>query len=195
MSLVAPLRSRSRQLIFFLVRLHRMKLPLPIFSVLIGLAVLLFGRKLFWLFVAAVGFAIGIEITPHLMQHPPAWLAIAVALFLGLMGALLAIVLQKFAIAVVGFLAGARLAIMIAGAFFVDYAHYYGITFLIGGILGAVLLLVVFDWALIILSSVEGAHLIQNAIQLPPTGASIFFVALVVLGIIVQGAMMGRSRT
>ena len=109
--------------------------------------------------MAAVGFAIGIEITPHLMQHPPAWLAIAVALILGLMGALLAIVLQKFAIAVVGFLAGARLAIMIAGAFFVDYAHYYGITFLIGGILGAVLLLVLFDWALIILSSVEGAHL------------------------------------
>ncbi|MEP6709260.1 MAG: DUF4203 domain-containing protein [Verrucomicrobiota bacterium] len=172
-----------------------MKLPLPILSVLIGLAVLLFGRKLFWLFVAAVGFAIGIEITPHLMQHPPAWLAIAVALILGLMGALLAIVLQKFAIAVVGFLAGARLAIMIAGAFFVEYAHYYGITFLIGGILGAILLLVLFDWALIILSSVEGAHLIQNAIQLPPTGAGIFFVALVVLGIIVQAAMMGRGRT
>ena len=170
-----------------------MQFSVPIIGALIGAVILLFGRKLFWLFVAAVGFAIGIEITPHLMQHPPAWLAIAVALGLGLMGALLAIVLQKFAIAVVGFLAGARLAIMIAGAFFVDYAHYHGITFLIGGILGALLLLVVFDWALIILSSVEGAHLIQNAIQLPPTGAGIFFVVLVVLGIIVQAAMMGRS--
>ena len=171
-----------------------MQFSVPIVGALIGAVILFFGRKLFWLFVAAVGFAIGIEITPHLMQHPPAWLAIAVALVLGLMGALLAIVLQKFAIAVVGFLAGARLAIMIAGAFFIGYAHY-GITFLIGGILGALLLHVLFDWALIILSSVEGAHLIQNAIQLPPTGAGIFFVALVVLGIIVQAATMSRSRT
>ena len=83
-----------------------MQFSVPIFGALVGAVILLFGRKLFWLFVAAVGFAIGIEITPHLMQHPPAWLAIAVALILGLMGALLTIVLQKFAIAVVGFLAG-----------------------------------------------------------------------------------------
>ena len=35
-----------------------MNLPIPILSVLIGAVILFFGRKLFWLCVAAVGFAI-----------------------------------------------------------------------------------------------------------------------------------------
>ncbi len=163
-------------------------------SVLIGAAILLFGRTLFWLFVAAVGFAIGIEITPHLMQNPPAWLALVVALLLGLVGAFIAILLQKFAVAVVGFLSGGRLAVAIATAFFVEHAHYFGITFVIGGILGAILLLALFDWALIIFSSVEGAHLIQSAIQLPATGATILFLFLTIFGIVVQASMM-RRRT
>jgi len=79
-------------------------------------------------------------------------------------------------------------------AFFVDYTNYRGITFVIGGILGALLLLALFDWVLIILSSVEGAHLIGNAIVLPHTGWVIVFCALTSVGIIFQGSILRRSR-
>ena len=34
-----------------------MNLPIPVLSVLIGVTLLLFGRRLFWLLVAAVRFA------------------------------------------------------------------------------------------------------------------------------------------
>ncbi|HEV2839800.1 MAG TPA: DUF4203 domain-containing protein [Chthoniobacterales bacterium] len=166
----------------------------PILGVLIGAAILLFGRKLFWLFVAAIGFAVGIEIAAYFMRDPPLWLTLVAALGLGILGALLAILLQKFAIAVAGFIAGGRLASALLAAFFVDYAHYRGITFVIGGIVGALLLLALFDWALILLSSVEGAHLIGNGIVLPQAGAVILFVALVILGVVVQGSMLRRSR-
>ena len=37
-------------------------LSVPIIGVIVGAAILLFGRKLFWLFVAALGFAVGVEI-------------------------------------------------------------------------------------------------------------------------------------
>ena len=154
---------------------------------------MLFGRKLFWLFVAALGFAIGVEIAAHFMREPPVWFTLVIAIALGLVGALLAIMLQKFAIAVAGFVAGGRLALALSAAFFVDHAHYVGITFVIGGIIGALLLLSLFDWALILLSSVEGAHLIRNGITLPQTGAFILFVALVALGIVVQGSMLKRG--
>jgi len=40
----------------------------PIVGALIGAVILLFGRKLFWLCVAAVGFAAGVEIAPHLVH-------------------------------------------------------------------------------------------------------------------------------
>ena len=169
-----------------------MNLSVPIIGVIVGAAILLFGRKLFWLFVAALGFAIGVEIAAHFMREPPVWFTLVIAIALGLVGALLAIMLQKLAIAVAGFVAGGRLALALSAAFFVDHAHYVGITFVIGGIIGALLLLSLFDWALILLSSVEGAHLIRNGITLPQTGAFILFVALVILGVVVQGSMLKR---
>jgi len=47
---------------------------------------------------------------------------------------------------------------------------------------------------LILLSSVEGAHLIRSGIVLPPSGAVILFCALVVIGVVVQGSMLRGSR-
>jgi MFS family permease len=147
-----------------------MNASVPIIGVVIGAAILLFGRKLFWLFVAALGFAMGLEIAAYFMREPPVWMTLLVALVLGVVGALLAILLQKLAIAVAGFIAGGRIAWALAAAFWVEHAHYRGITFVIGGILGALLLLALFDWVLILLSSVEGAHLIANGIVLPEKG-------------------------
>ena len=171
-----------------------MNYSVPIVSALIGVVILFFGRKLFWLCVAAVGFAAGVEVAPHLVHEPSALLALTFALVLGFIGALLALFLQKIAIAVVGFLAGGKLAVAIAAAFFVQYAHYFWITFLIGGIVGALLLLSLFDWALIVLSAAVGAHLIQSSIVLPPIGTGILFVVLVLIGVIVQAAAFQRVR-
>lgn len=169
-------------------------LSVPLIGVIVGAAILLFGRKLFWLFVAALGFAVGIEIAAYFIHDPPVWMTLVIALALGILGALLAIMLQKLAIAVAGFVAGGRLAAVLMAAFFTDYPNYRGITFVIGGIVGALLLLALFDWVLILLSSVEGAHLIGSGIVLPQTGAAILFVALVVLGVVVQGSMLRGSR-
>jgi hypothetical protein len=165
-----------------------------IVGALIGVVILLFGRKLFWLCVAAVGFAAGVEIAPHLVNEPSPLLALTVALVLGLIGALLALFLQKIAIAVLGFLAGGKLAGAIAAAFFVQYAQYSTVVFLAGGIIGAILLLVLFDWALIVVSSLIGAHLIQGTIMLPPSGSTIVFIALTIIGILIQAASLRRSE-
>ena len=121
-------------------------------------------------------------------------MALTFALVLGFMGALLALFLQKIAIAVLGFLAGGKLAVAIAATFIVQSGPYYGVTFVIGGIAGALLLLLLFDWALIFLSSVIGAHLIQTAVVLPATGNAILFVVLVLVGVLVQAGALRRGR-
>ena len=72
-----------------------MQFSVAIVGALIGAVILFFGRKLFWLCVAAVGFAAGVEIAPHLVHEPSPLLALAVALVLGLIGALLALFLQS----------------------------------------------------------------------------------------------------
>jgi len=173
-----------------------MHFSVAIVGALIGVVILLFGRKLFWLCVAAVGFAAGVEIAPHLVHEPSPLLALTVALVLGVIGALLALFLQKIAIAVLGFLAGGKLAGAIAAAFFVHYAQYSTIIFLAGGVIGAILLLVLFDWALIVVSSFIGAHLIvfQGAISLPPSGSTIVFIGLTIIGILIQAALLRRSQ-
>src|SRR2546430_10415657 len=171
-----------------------MNLPIPILSVLMGAIILFFGRRLFWLCVAAVGFAAGVEFAPHLMHEPSPVLLLSVAVVLGLIGALLALFLQKIAIAVAGFLAGGKLAMALVGAFLAEGARYPGITFIIGGIIGAILLLSLFDWALIVMSAVVGAYLIGHTILLPQTGATILFIGLALLGIVVQAAAF-RRRT
>jgi len=175
--------------------------PFPVHSsvtivgVLIGIAILFFGRKLFWLCVAAAGFAVGVEIAPLLVHEPSSLLALLIALVFGFLGALLALFLQKVAIAVLGFLAGGKLATAVAAAFFVHYAQYSTIIFVVGGVIGAILLLAVFGWALIVVSSFIGAYLIvfQDAIVLPPTGSTLVFIGLVILGIFVQAASSRRS--
>jgi hypothetical protein len=169
-------------------------LSVPMVGALIGVVVLFFGRRLFWLCVAAVGFAAGVEMAPHLIQQPSPVLTLVVALVLGILGALLAIFLQKIAIAVLGFVGGGKLAGAIAAAFVVHYAQYSTIIFVIGGIVGAILMLLLFDWALIVASSFIGAHLIQRAIVLPPSGAAIVVIGLAVVGILVQATSLRRSR-
>ena len=171
-----------------------MNSSVPILSALIGAVILLFGRKLFWLCVAAVGFAAGVEIAPHLVQQPTPLLALTFALVLGFAGALLALFLQKVAIAVVGFVTGGKLASAVSAAFLVQHAAYVAITFAIGGIVGALLLLALFDWALIVVSSVIGAYMIQSAVTLPQTGTAILFAALVLIGIIAQSMAKQRTR-
>jgi len=175
------------------VQTYSSHFTVPLVGALIGIVILFFGRKLFWLCVAAVGFVAGIELAPHLVTEPSPLLQLTVALVLGIIGALLALFLQKIAIAIFGFLAGGKLTGAIAAAFFVHYAQYSAVIFVVGGLIGAILLLTLFNWALIVISSLIGAHLIQNAIVLPPTGSTIVFLGLAVIGMVVQAASLRRG--
>jgi hypothetical protein len=167
--------------------------PVPVVGALIGIVILFFGRKLFWLCVAAVGFAVGVQIAPLLVNEASSMLALLIALLFGVLGALLALFVQKVAIAILGFLAGGKLATALAASFFVHYAQYSTIIFVTGGIIGAILLLVIFGWALIVVSSFIGAYLIQSAIVLPATGSTLVFIGLAIVGIFVQAASFRRS--
>ena len=166
----------------------------PIISLILGALLLLVGRRLFWLFVAAIGFAAGLELVPYIMQNPPPWLALVVGIVLGLLGALLALLLQKVAIAIAGFLVGGHIATAMMAAFVATHAQYTGVTFIIGGIIGALLLLALFDWALILFSSLAGAELIASNLHLPAAGTTILFVALTIAGVVAQAAFFRRRR-
>jgi hypothetical protein len=137
-----------------------------ILGILIGTSMIFFGRRLFWLFVGAAGFIFGIHVARLLLHGQPEWAVVALALSAGLLGAFLAIFLQRSAIAAAGFVLGAYVLSWFVGRQGWETEHLYWIMVLVGGIAGLLLVSVLFDWALIILSSVSGAILIVEPLDL-----------------------------
>ncbi len=160
----------------------------------VGAALLVLGRKLFWLFVAAVGFAAGWTVMSDLLHVQPEWLALVIALAAGVLGALLATFVQKIAIGLAGFLAGAFLATGLVSMLNLAAAPWAWLAFIVGGILGALLLGAAFEWALVGLSSLAGAMLVANALELSSTMHLLVLVGLFVLGVIIQSALGGGKR-
>jgi len=157
----------------------------------VGAVLLILGRKLFWLFVAAVGFAAGWTVAADLLHVQPEWLALVLALAAGVLGALVAQFVQKLAIGLAGFLAGAFLAAGLTTMLNLPAAPWAWIAFIVGGILGALLLGTAFEWALIGLSSLAGAMLVANALALSSTMYLLVLGGLFVLGVIIQSALGG----
>ncbi|MCB0209878.1 MAG: DUF4203 domain-containing protein [Anaerolineae bacterium] len=165
----------------------------PLVNFFIGLAALLFGRKLFWLFVAVAGFVLGVMITPTLLPSQPEWVVLLVALGLGLGGAVLALVIQEVAVAVAGFIFGGYALLAVVAAIGIVLGQWSWIIFIIGGVIGALLVLALFDPALIGLSALVGANLIMGMIHLAPLLNLVLFVVLFIVGVVFQIGLLRRE--
>ena len=159
-------------------------------KIIVGMVILIFGRQIFWLFVGVVGFAVGMSITGVLSAGLPVWAVLAIALFCGLIGAFIAIFLKKGAIALAGLLAGGYIAMGVSLFLGIEIAPLFWMIFAAGGIVGCVLAVTLFDWALILLSSLAGAVLILEGIPFNPFGKALLFVALLIAGVLIQRSMM-----
>lgn len=163
-----------------------------IIQILLGISVLFLGRKLFWLFVGVVGFITGALLAGLLFQGSSGWLVFIVALACGVLGALLAVVLQRLSIAVSGFLAGGYVSVVLVRHWgWITHAHPWG-PFVIGGIIGAILLSIIFDPALIVLSSLVGALLIVQPLGITPVNTALLFALLAAAGMITQAVVPGK---
>ncbi len=168
---------------------------LAVASLIVGILLLLLGRKLFWLFVGVAGFLVGIDIAERFYSGAyPTKLLIAV--LIGIVGAFLAILFYKAAVAIAGFFIGGYLAVILMRYLALSPPQSaVWVPYLIGGIIGAILILVLFDWALIVLSSFAGATMIVHSIALRHVNLGIFFIVLAVIGILVQAGILLRSRS
>jgi len=166
----------------------------------VGIALLILGRKAFWLFVGGVGFVLGMMVATRVVQVEPLWIVLGIALVAGLLGALLALYLQQIAVGVAGFLVGGYLALNLVRTLGWDLQRLlpapYGLwlAFVVGGILCAVLVGALFEWALIILSSITGASLITQAVQVHPGTSVLLFAVLAATGIVIQAILLRQER-
>jgi len=163
----------------------------PIVNIVAGAVLLVLGRKLFWLFVAIAGFYLGFEVARALAAEQPVWLLWTIAIGAGLIGAVVAMLLQRVGFALGGFYAGGYIALLAVERF---APGTIGVAaFLVGGVIGAVLAALLMDWAIIVLSCLVGAALVVPALALQPLASALVYAGLVAFGIVMQVQLMRRT--
>ena len=163
-------------------------------NVIIGILLLFVGRRLFWLFVACVGFATGYHYAQQVWAiHSPALVRI-LSIAAGGLGAIIAVFFQKTAIVVAGFAGGGYIGLSLFDQFTGLPAQMLWLPYVIGGIIGAIILFFVFDWALIFLSTLTGATLIVQTVAFTPGVEITFFLALIIAGMAFQAKTMAGGR-
>jgi hypothetical protein len=158
---------------------------MAILNVLIGVGLLFFGRKAYWLFVAAAGFLAGLALTNSLLEGPE-WLGLIVGLGIGLLAAFIAIAVQRFAFGLAGFLVGGYFALQALPFLNLEGGWATVLAFIVGGVIGIILVGIFLGWALISLSSLAGAALIVDGLSLEAGLGTVVFIILVVVGVVFQ---------
>src|SRR5208283_24776 len=133
---------------------------MTLFKLFLGIALLITGARLFWLFLGGVGFVFAFDFAERTLHIQPHSVILIIALLVGALGAMMAVFLQKYAVLAGGFFAGSYLLIELLKTLGVSTGDYHWLVFIAGGLIGAVLMNVVFGWTLIIISSLMGSILI-----------------------------------
>lgn len=161
---------------------------MELFQITSGLLLLAFGRRLFWLFISLMGFAVGMEVAGIFLIAQPFWLTVAAGIVTGLIGAVAAIFAQRVAFALAGFFAGGYLVFILAQIFGTYSAS--NLFFIIGGISGALLSVLFMDIAIVLFSCFAGAGMIIQALAPGRVPGFIIFALLVAMGVYVQGLQL-----
>lgn len=159
--------------------------------IILGLLVLLLGRRLYWIMVGVGGLLAGLEFAQQLLTtwSPPARFLVAIAA--GVVGIVLAIMAQRVAFALLGFFGGGFIALALSPSTACDNTQLT--WFLIAGVVGAIIAALMMDWAIIVLTSFAGATAIVTSFTMDPIVQKVTFVVLAAVGLAIQGRGVQRG--
>jgi hypothetical protein len=148
-----------------------------------GVIALFFGREMSFLFSAAMAALIGIRLTPLLPSSWPAWADLAFLAVLAFLGAVLTLMNKDTGYYVCGFLVGGFVfsEIYAPGSFSIPI-----LPFIIGSVLGAVIVGVFREWAMIIVSCLIGTYLISGVLPLTGTAKILASAGIFIVGALAQ---------
>jgi hypothetical protein len=166
--------------------------PMAIATALVGAAMLFLGRQFYWVFVGVAGFILGLTLASDLLLEEP-MVAAAAAAVTAISGAVGAILMHKVAIDGAGFITSGYALLGFLNTFKLDVGELTWVVFLIGGVLGVLLVLASLQNALVFLSVLTATTLILESVQLSPTLEKVAYVGLVLIGLAIQMGIMQNS--
>lgn len=161
-------------------------------NIIFGLILLVFGRKLFWLFVSIVGFLFGMGFAGLIFPDQPQWIQVLFALGAGFFGALVAVLAQRIAFALAGFYGGFYFALILAQSFSQGGNSLVMCT--VVGVIGALIVTLIMDRVIIVLSCLVGAGAVVQSSGLGQGMRIIVFLLLVIIGAFVQTRFLPHSK-
>lgn len=172
--------------------------PIQLIQLVVGLALLAFGRKGLGFFLGTIGFVVGMTLASTLFEGTSPGVAIGIGVVGGVVGAFVAFFVQKVAVVAAGLLGGGYVGFILAHDLGMRGEGFPWVPVVVCGILGIVLAYVILKWALIVLSSLVGAYLVVGAVGIQEPLAIILFAVLAAVGIFFQsrsGTMHKKQTT
>jgi len=158
---------------------------------IIGGIILFMGRELNFLFAGGMAALIGFRLTPKLPPAWPEWSDYAFIVGLAVVAAAAVIANERAGYFISGFLAG--------GFVLVEYFEPGVLTlplvpFIVGGVIGALIIGVFTEWALIVVTSLIGAIYATTLFRLTPTAEILVAGGLFVIGALAQVLIMRSQK-
>ena len=157
-----------------------------ILFIIVGIAVLVMGRQIFWVFIAGLGFVLGLLFSSQLYDAQFGWQTLLISAGIAIIGAILAYTVQRLAAGVAGFATGWYLSLVVFSYLNVNLGQIESVVPYIIGIISGILLFLYFDWGVIIASSLAGAAIIISATSLSRNVELALLGMLAVIGFIIQ---------
>ena len=148
-----------------------------------GIMILLLGRELNFLFSAAMAAFLSFRLTPLLPSAWPSWSDTAFVIAVAIIAAILTIINKQSGFYVSGFLIG--------GYAFTEFYAPNSLTipvlpFIVGSVLGSVIIGLFTEWAMIIVATLIGTYLINGVLPLTGTAKTLASGGIFVVGALVQ---------
>jgi len=153
--------------------------------VVTGVVLLFLGRHLYTALIGLLGFFFSYAASPDLVVLPSEYRLI-IAVIVGIFSAVLALLLRKFAVFLAGGMLGAGGAVWALSLVELPSDVLFWAALVLAAVLGAWVLHLVFETALVVVSSFIGALLVVAAAGLEGLPARIGVAALIVVGVVVQ---------
>ena len=165
-----------------------------VLQILLGIVLLVVGRKLFWVLAGVMGFIAAATWASAFFQDLSDVTLILIAVLAGVAGAVIATTVQWLGVALTGFLGGGYLAttLLVILGFTVGRTDW--LVYVIGGIIGAIVFISLFNWALIILSALGGATILVQALGITRPMSLIVIVVMAVIGLVVQTRIFKEEK-
>lgn len=148
-----------------------------------GVIILILGRELSFLFSAAMAAFLGYRLTPFLPSAWPSWSENAFVLGLAIIAAILTSLDKRAGYYVSGFLIGGY---VFNELYAPNSLSVPVLPFLVGSVLGAVLIGLFTEWAMILVSTLIGTYIIYGILPLFGTAKTLASAGIFIVGALVQ---------